>query len=97
MTRRPSWFVYAALAAFCLGSALSLYWSFLVGSHDRTVLTERVPPLLPGGHFLDNAQRVFDTVPFWKALANSLIFSGTVATSTSRQASLSTLRFRTES
>ena len=82
MTRRPSWVVYAALAAFCLGSALPLYWSFLVGSHDRSVLTTRVPPLMPGGHFFDNAQRVFDTVPFWKALANSLIVSATVATST---------------
>ena len=81
MIRRPSWFVYAALAAFCAGSTLPLYWSFLVGSHDRSVLTKRVPPLTPGGHFFDNAQRVFDTVPFWKALGNSLIVSGTVATS----------------
>jgi cellobiose transport system permease protein len=81
ISRRPHWVVYAALAAFCLGSTLPLYWSFLVGSHDRSVLTKRVPPLIPGGHFFENAQRVFDTVPFWKALGNSLLVSGVVATS----------------
>ena len=39
------------------------------------------PPLLPGGHFFDNAERVFDTVPFWKALGNSLLVSTVVAAS----------------
>ena len=81
MTRRPGFLVYGLLTAFVLGSCAPLYWSFLVGSHSRDVLTKRVPPLLPGGHFWDNAQRAFDAVPFWKALGNSLIVSGTVATS----------------
>ena len=73
MTRRPGFLVYGLLIAFVLGSCAPLYWSFLVGSHSREVLTERVPPLLPGGHFLDNAQRALDTIPFWKALGNSLL------------------------
>ncbi|GAB3016689.1 sugar ABC transporter permease [Nocardioides flavus (ex Wang et al. 2016)] len=81
MNRRPGFFVYGLLTAFVLGSCAPLYWSFLVGSHNREVLTKRVPPLLPGGHFWENAQRAIDAVPFWKALANSLIVSGTVATS----------------
>ena len=81
MNRRPGFLVYGLLTAFVLGSCAPLYWSFLVGSHSRDVLTKRVPPLLPGGHFFDNAQRAFDAVPFWKALGNSLIVSGTVATS----------------
>ena len=81
MNRRPGFLVYGLLAAFVLGSCAPLYWSFLVGSHSREVLTKRVPPLIPGGHFWDNAQRAFDAVPFWKALGNSLIVSGTVATS----------------
>ena len=81
MERRPGLLVYGLLTAFVLGSCAPLYWSFLVGSHSREVLTKRVPPLLPGGHFWDNAQRAIDAVPFWKALANSLVVSGTVATS----------------
>ncbi len=40
-----------------------------------------MPPLLPGGHFFENAQRVFDTVPFWKSMGNSLLVSGVTATS----------------
>ena len=75
MNRRPGFLVYGLLTAFVLGSCAPLYWSFLVGSHSRDVLTERVPPLLPGGHFFENAQRAFEAVPFWKALGNSLLVS----------------------
>jgi cellobiose transport system permease protein len=81
MNRRPGFLVYGLLTAFVLGSCAPLYWSFLVGSHSRDVLTKRVPPLLPGGHFFDNAQRAFEAVPFWKALGNSLLVSTITATS----------------
>ena len=81
MTRRPGFVVYGLLTAFVLGSCAPLYWSFLVGSHSRDVLTKRVPPLLPGGHFWENAQRAIDAVPFWKAMFNSILVSSTVATS----------------
>ncbi|WP_104107810.1 carbohydrate ABC transporter permease [Nocardioides sp. 616] len=81
MTRRPGFLVYGLLTAFVLGACAPLYWSFLVGSHRREDLMGRVPPLIPGGHFLENAQRAIDAVPFWKALGNSLLVSGTVATS----------------
>jgi cellobiose transport system permease protein len=81
VNRRPGFLVYGLLAVFFLGSSLPLYWSFLVGSHTKEVMARRTPPLLPGGHFLDNAQRVFDAVPFWKALGNSLLVSSVTATS----------------
>ena len=81
MTRRPGFLVYGLLTAFVLGSAGPLYWSLIVGSHTADVATERVPPLLPGGHFLDNARRVVETVDFWKALGNSLVVSTVCATS----------------
>ena len=81
MNRRPGFLVYGLLTAFVLGSCAPLYWSFLVGSHSRDVLTKRLPPLHPRGHVWDNAQRAIDPVPLWKALGNSLIVSGTVATS----------------
>ncbi|PKH37982.1 carbohydrate ABC transporter permease [Nocardioides alpinus] len=82
VTRRPGFLVYGLLAAFVLGSAAPFYWSFLLGSHTAQVAAQGVPPLLPGGHFLDNASRVIDTVPFWKALGNSVLVSSVCATST---------------
>lgn len=81
MNRRPGFLVYGLLTAFVLGSAAPLYWSLIVGSHDKSVVTKRVPPFLPGGEFFHNAGRVFDTVEFWKALGNSLLVSTVCATS----------------
>ncbi len=81
MNRRPGFLVYGLLLAFLLGSSFPLYWSLLIGSNTKDVVTRRIPPLVPGGHFFDNAQRVFDTVEFWKALGNSLIVSTVCATS----------------
>src|SRR5680860_1847574 len=81
MSRRPGFLVYGLLLAFALGSAAPLYWSFLLGSHTKQVAAQGVPPLLPGGHFLDNAQRALDTVPFWKALGNSVLVSSVTAAS----------------
>lgn len=79
--RRPGWVVYGLLAAFVIGSALPLYWSFVIGSHTKSEAMEMPPPLLPGGHFLENAGRVFDTIDFWQAMVNSIIVSTACAAS----------------
>jgi cellobiose transport system permease protein len=79
-TRRPGFLTYGFLGAVLLASIFPLYWSFLVGSHDNTVLSRGIP-LLPGGNFLANAAKVFDSIPFWKAMGNSLIVSGVTAAS----------------
>jgi cellobiose transport system permease protein len=78
---RPNFLVYGLLIAFFVGSAFPFYWSFLVASRDSSMLTHTFPPLLPGGNFFSNAARVFDTVPFWRAMGNSIIVSSTVAVS----------------
>ncbi len=78
--RRPAFWVYGLLGAFVLGSAFPFYWSFLVSSRDNSVLTGDFT-LIPGGNFFSNAMRVFDTIPFWKALGNSFVVSGTVTLS----------------
>jgi cellobiose transport system permease protein len=78
--RRPGFVVYGILIAFILGSAFPFYWSFLVASHDDATFTKDAP-ILPGGNFFQNASRVLDTIPFWKALGNSIIVSGTVTIS----------------
>ncbi len=90
---KPRKATYWVLAIFVLGSLFPFYWSFLVASRDNGILTERIPPFLPGGNFLTNAARVFDTVPFWKALANSLIVSGTVTLTTVLFSSLAGFAF----
>lgn len=81
MSRRPGFLVYGLLAAFVLGSAAPLYWSFVIGSHTTGDAKDFPPPMLPGGHFLANARRVLDTVDFWQAMLNSILVSTACAVS----------------
>lgn len=78
---RPRWWVYGIIGAFAIGGAYPLYWSFVVGSSDKTALASTFPPLLPGGQFWANAAQVFGTVDFWKALGNSVIVSSVITIS----------------
>lgn len=79
--RRPGFVVYGCLAAVVLGGLFPLWWSILIGSHHGTILAETSFPLIPGGNFFANAAAVMDTVPFWRATANSIIVSTATATS----------------
>jgi cellobiose transport system permease protein len=90
---KPRKATYIVLAIFVLGSLFPFYWSFLVASRDNGMLTERIPPFVPGGNFFANAARVFDTVPFWKALGNSVLVSGTVTLTTVLFSSLAGFAF----
>ncbi|MGC7094603.1 carbohydrate ABC transporter permease [Amycolatopsis lurida] len=90
---RPNFFVYATLAVFVLGSLFPFYWSFLVASRDSGMLTERVPPLLPGGNFFANAVEVFDSVAFWKSLGNSILVATSVTLTTVLFSSLAGFAF----
>lgn len=76
---RPSRFGYLLLAAVVVASVFPLYYSFVLSTHDNSVIGSRFPPLVPGGHLLANIQRVFDTVDFWLALRNSLLVAGVTA------------------
>ena len=78
MTRRLTYLTLTAVAFF---SAFPIYWSVVVASHDNAAMADVPPPLLPGGHFFGNVQRVFDTAPFAKALVNSVVVAGTIAVS----------------
>jgi cellobiose transport system permease protein len=78
---RPGFLVYGILIAWFAGSAYPLWWSFVAGSSESTVLTLPYPPLLPGGRFWSNAAEVFATIDFWKALGNSVIVSTTITVS----------------
>jgi cellobiose transport system permease protein len=78
---RPRWWVYAVLAAIIGGSLFPMYWSYVIASTTSGNAGARVPVLVPGGNFLDNARQVFDTVPFWGAFGNSVLISTVVTIS----------------
>lgn len=79
--QRPGFLTYGLLGAFFVASAYPLWWSFVVGSSSTEALTSTWPPLLPGGRFWINVAEVFDTVPFWTALLNSVIVSSVITLS----------------
>jgi cellobiose transport system permease protein len=77
--RRPGPLAYLVLGAVLLASFFPMYWSFVVASSDNSVIGEATPPLVPGGHLLENVQRVFDSSEFALAMQNSLIVATSVA------------------
>lgn len=77
-SRGPGPLVYGLLIAIVVASAFPLYWSFVVSSSDPSAIGDATPPLVPGGHLLDNVRDVFAKSDFWLALGNSLIVSTTV-------------------
>lgn len=80
-TRGPGFLTYGILLAFLIGSAYPLWWSAVVGSRGNEALGSDWPPLWPGGNFWHNVGEVMNTVPFWKALGNSLLISGSITVS----------------
>lgn len=81
LVERPAWWVYAILAAFIAGSLFPIYWSYVIASTTSGNAQRRVPVLKPGENFMENARRVFDTIPFWGSLGNSLLVATIVTAS----------------
>jgi cellobiose transport system permease protein len=73
---------YPFLIVVLLISAFPVYWTFTIASQTNEAIGQTPPPFLPGGNFLPNAWRVFDTVEFAKALLHSFIVAGAITTST---------------
>jgi cellobiose transport system permease protein len=70
---------YPVLVLIVLLSSFPVYWTFTIASQTNEAIGQTPPPFVPGGHFLANARRVFDTVDFAKALVNSFIVAGSMA------------------
>jgi cellobiose transport system permease protein len=81
LDRRPGFLTYGILAVVFFVGAFPLWWSFVAGSSSNAVFSQTWPALLPGGLFWKNVGQVFDTVPFWKALGNSVIVSTVITAS----------------
>ena len=74
---------YVGLVIACVLSAFPIVWSFIIASRDNSSVYEIPPPLLPGGHFVDNVRRLLanEQANFLIGLANSLIVSTIVTIS----------------
>ncbi|GAA2642268.1 carbohydrate ABC transporter permease [Paractinoplanes durhamensis] len=70
---RVRWWTYAGLGLAALISLFPLYWMFVVSTSDTAAARQQPPAVVPGGNFLHLATTVFETVPFLRALLNSLI------------------------
>jgi cellobiose transport system permease protein len=99
--RRPRWLTYTLLSAFILASAYPLYFAFqLASSTSAEIAQNPVPALLPGGEFLANLRRVFESdIDLWQAMLNSILVSTATALSVVMFATLAgysfaKLRFR---
>lgn len=73
---------YPVLVLIVLLSSFPVYWTFTIASQTNEAIGQTPPPFVPGGHFLANVRRVFDTVDFAKALVNSFIVAGSITAST---------------
>jgi cellobiose transport system permease protein len=74
--------LYPFLVVVLLLSAFPVYWTFTIASQTNEAIGQTPPPFVPGGNFLANAARVFDTVEFGKALLHSFFVAGAITTST---------------
>lgn len=73
------WPVYAFLGIAVVVSVFPLYYMFVIASAGATAVTSVPPRLYPGTQFFDIAAKVFDTVPFFASLINSVFVSLTIA------------------
>ncbi|OJV59285.1 MAG: sugar ABC transporter permease [Cellulomonas sp. 73-145] len=80
--RRPGavpWYVYLLLIIAVVISAFPLYYMFVVATAGASAVTSVPPRLYPGTDLVGVATRVFNTVPFVRALLNSAFVSLSVA------------------
>ena len=73
------WPVYLFLALSVVVSVFPLDYMFVIASAGATAVTSVPPRLYPGTQFFDIAGKVFDTVPFFASLVNSVFVSLTIA------------------
>lgn len=90
---RVGWPVYALLIVAVLISVFPLYYMFVIASVGATAVTSRPPRLYPGFNFFDIAAKVFETVPFFQSLLNSVFVSLVVAVATALLCALAGFAF----
>lgn len=76
---RVPWPVYAMLIVAVVISVFPLYYMFVIASVGASAVTSIPPRLYPGFNFFEIAGKVFETVPFFQSLLNSVIVSLAIA------------------
>lgn len=79
--RRARTRTYVALVVAVAVSVFPFYWMFVVASNSNAVMNQVPPRVVPGPNFLANVRLVFESVPFARALANSLLVAGSITVS----------------
>ena len=79
--KRVSPFTYVTLVLMCFISVFPFYWMFVVASNGSEEISKIPPSLVPGSNFDNVVQQINDAVPFWRAIANTLIVSSVIALS----------------
>jgi cellobiose transport system permease protein len=75
---RVRWWTYLLLGMVVFASLFPLYWMFVVATTDTATAYRMPPEIVPGGNFLHLAELVLTTVPFFRAIGNSLVIAGTI-------------------
>jgi cellobiose transport system permease protein len=75
---RVRWWTYLLLATAAFACLFPLYWMFVVATTDTATAYRMPPEIVPGGNFFHLAELVFTTVPFLRAIGNSLVVAGTI-------------------
>ncbi len=79
--RRVSPFTYVTLVLMCFISIFPFYWMFVVASNGSEEISKIPPSLVPGSNFDNVVKQINDAVPFWRAIANTMIVSSVIALS----------------
>jgi cellobiose transport system permease protein len=72
---------YILLVVMAFLSIFPFYWMFVIGSNHTSAVNKFPPAMLPGMNFIENAQKVFVNIDFFKAIMNSVITSTTITVS----------------
>ncbi|MFE9768275.1 carbohydrate ABC transporter permease [Streptomyces sp. NPDC005808] len=56
---------------------LPFYWLIIAATHSSKEIFDSPPPLLPGGHLMDNLSTLESSVQFSQVIVNSLLITGT--------------------
>ncbi|GAA2942314.1 carbohydrate ABC transporter permease [Streptomyces enissocaesilis] len=84
---------YILLGIAALASLFPLYFTMVAASTDNTRVAQTPPPFLPGPNLFSNLARAWDDAAMGKALVNSLIVAGSIATATVLFATLAGFAF----
>ncbi len=84
---------YILLGIAALTSLFPLYFTMVAASTDNTRVSQTPPPFLPGPNLFSNLAKAWDDAAMGKALINSLIVAGSIATATVLFATLAGFAF----